>query len=369
MSWDFQQSELDRMISENIVSILRKARNVWLENDNYQRFCNLLVSGSQRYKEGVAVKVIIISEELMPKLDEQVDIDVLFNDRRFVDNTFIQVDEKLNIVGSSNGQVPSNNETAREFLARMSANGSLYFELLPSGVLNRFINGEVIPGSPFFSADEFAKYMEKKPVNRIAEVIEDYRATLSDQNHYGKFFIPKASLRTLHAMIGQGEEREAFVESHLHWLRPRTEDLFRDDLYEYLRMNVDAIIANKELVVAGDRRIDISAVDKIEKAIYIIEVKWLGQAISPEGVGPGTTYSQAHIVPEAFNQTLDYIRLLTGDGRDVKKGYLVVFDARAGIHAETGDFMSADDYSEENRGYIRKFVKVQDIKVKNTRPL
>ena len=109
--------------------------------------------------------------------------------------------------------------------------------------------------------------------------------------------------------------------------------------------------------------------DKIEKAIYIIEVKWLGQAISPEGVGPGTTYSQAHIVPEAFNQTLDYIRLLTGDGRDVKKGYLVVFDARAGIHAETGDFMSADDYSEENRGYIRKFVKVQDIKVKNTRPL
>ncbi len=369
MSWDFQQGELDRKISENIAAILSKAHNVWLDDENYQRFCNLLISGSQRYKEGTAVKVIIISEELLPRLAEQVDVDMLFNDRRFVDNTFIQVDEHLNIVEISNGSVPSNNEEARELLARMSADGCLYFELLPSGVLNRFINGEVISNSPFFSSDEYTKYMEKRPVNQIAEVLEEYRATLSDQNHYGKFFIPKASLRTLYAVIGQGEDRETFVNSHIHWLRPRTEDLFRNDLYEYLRRTLDAIIVNKELVVAGDRRVDISAVDKIEKGIYIIEVKWLGQSISPEGTGAGTAYGQAHIVPDAFNQTVDYIRLLTEDGRDVKKGYLVVFDARIGVHDETGNAMSLDAYSGENRGYVRKFVKISDLKVKNIHPL
>ena len=91
MSWDFQQGELDRKISENIAAILSKAHNVWLDDENYQRFCNLLILGSQRYKEGTAVKVIIISEELLPILAERGDVDMLFNDRWFVDNTFIQV--------------------------------------------------------------------------------------------------------------------------------------------------------------------------------------------------------------------------------------------------------------------------------------
>ena len=44
MSWDFQQGELDRKISENIAAILSKAHNVWLDDENYQRFCNLLIS-------------------------------------------------------------------------------------------------------------------------------------------------------------------------------------------------------------------------------------------------------------------------------------------------------------------------------------
>ena len=255
MSWDFQQGELDRKISENIAAIICKAHNAWLDDENYQRFCSLLVSGSQRYREGAALKVISISEELLPRLEEQVDIGVLFNDRRFVENTFIQVDEHLNILEGSRRHVLSDNEEGRELLARMSTDGCLYFELLPSGAINRFIRGEVIPGSPFFSSEEYAKYMEKKPVNRIAEVFEDYRTTLLDQNHYFKFFIPKASLRTLHAVIGQGVERESFVESHIHWLRPRTEDLFRDDLYEYLRMNVDAIIVNKEFTVGETGRL------------------------------------------------------------------------------------------------------------------
>lgn len=368
MSWNFQESELSRTISEKLEKIIQEAQNEWLNKESYQRFYNLLVTGAQRYKEGAAVKVIGISEDAMGKLGESVDIDALFTNRQFVDNTFILVDEGLNIINASTNKLPSNNEEARALLVQLSADGYLYFEIFPSSIINRFIQGEVFDESPFFSAEEYTRYVEKKPINQIAEVLEDYRKILIDPNHYSNFFLSKASLKSLfYAMQSEGDV-DTFVQSNTQLLRNRPENLFREDLREYLRLNIDAMLINKELTLDDGRRIDISAIDKIDRGIYLIEVKWLGQSIHHEGKHLSAAFDQSHIVPSAFNQTADYIRLLSEKGEDVKRGFLVVFDARKGENAETGYAMTMEAYTNENRPYVRKFEKIKDYKVINIHP-
>lgn len=368
MSWNFQQGELDHKISVSLDKIIQGAQNEWLNKENYQRFYNLLVTGSQRYKEGSAIKVVGISEEAMDKLGENVDVDALFTNRQFVDNTFILVDEDLNIINASANKIPSSNEKARALLVQLSADGYLYFEIFPSSLINRFVQGEVFDESPFFSEEEYSRFIEKKPLEKINEVFEVYRTALTNRNRYMKFFLPKASLRSLYIAKGRPGNEEAFVRSNINLLRNSPENIFREDLREYLRSNVAAELDTKEFMLDNGQRIDISLVDSIGNGLYLIEVKWLGKAISPEGDDFGTTYNQSHIVPAAFNQTVDYIRLLTEEGRDVKKGYLVVFDARSGVYPEMGDAMSMGAYNNENRPYVRKFEKIKDYKVINIHP-
>jgi len=115
-------------------------------------------------------------------------------------------------------------------------------------------------------------------------------------------------------------------------------------------------------------RMDIYVINKIESNLVFLEVKWLGRAISPSGDGIGTVMTQTDLVPKAFNQVVDYIRQLTTQRHDVRKGYLVVFDARDGNLPDIGDGMKDEMWSDENKPYRYKFRKIQDFKVVNGYP-
>lgn len=363
----FQGGALREFISRNAKAIQRTTENAWLDNPNYKRLFNILVSARQQYKEGAAFKVVAISSDSLMELHEDLDEGALFTSWQFIDNTFIVVNNKLEIVDVASDKLLSDNEQARQQLIGLSKNKLIVYQITPEGTINSFIDGEVYPESLFYSSDMYAKYRALRPIEDLELVIEDYRKTLSDRYKCSRFFIPKASLNSLRIAMKSSELEGDFIRRNKQLLINRPEERFRQDLYEYLKDHIDALI-EKETSLDNEDRLDVYVLNKIESWLYLIEIKWLGKAISPEGNKIGTIFGESHVVPAAYNQTVSYIRQLTSEHRDVRRGYLAVFDARDGVNRETNEGMKDEMWQKENLPFVYKFSKIKDFKVTNEHP-
>src|SRR5690606_21096099 len=126
-----------------------------------------------------------------------------------------------------------------------------------------------------------------------------------------------------------------FIADYKHLLRNKPENTFRDDLREFLKFNL-RVTQVKEFLLENMKRLDIYLYDEFGE-IYLIEVKWVGQSIHPQGKKVGISFDGRDINPKAFFQVLDYLEELDNKGQNIVRAYLVVFDARKEDLNDTGN--------------------------------
>jgi len=368
MDLNFKDNKgFQKLIKDKQAQILDKANDGIQESDGFKIiFANLKTMLADN--AFASSKVIRISEaSLLQTTLESIGRtpNELFADHQFKTNQIIDIDNTLNIISAERQRLPDDSNAARHQFAEMSRQGNVVFFLIENKI-NYFIQGSDKSESLFFSLEDVRRYNEKKEINRIDEVFSSYQQNLLERDTYCKFFIELSHLKSLRNDLGSTLEEKKFVGANKHLLRNRPEDTFRNDLKKFLELNLK-IASVKEFLLENLQRLDIYLYDEYGE-IYLIEVKWVGQSIHQTGKKLGTSFSQKDIDPNAFIQTLDYLKLLHVNGRNIVKAYLVVFDARKENLPDTGKDFDSSILTSEQEPHFRKFEKAADFRVVNIHP-
>ena len=94
----------------------------------------------------------------------------------------------------------------------------------------------------------------------------------------------------------------------------------------------------------------------------------MGISIHPLGQKIGTSYQAEDINPNAVIQTVDYIRQLNNENKNIKLAYLAVFDARYEDLPDTVEVFDEKLLIEDLGKYYPRFKKIADFRVINQHP-
>ena len=220
----------------------------------------------------------------------------------------------------------------------------------------------------FYTLEAQSRYEELKPIEQLEKVLDEYRVNLTHQDTYLKFFVPKAGLRALRISMKSTENEKTFLEDYKHLLNNKPEELFREDMREYIKQHM-RVVVSREVMLEDLDRLDIVLTDEMGSDLYFIEVKWVGESIHNNGQKLGTEYKASpRIRPEAIKQVLGYIDNLLAEKKNVKIGYLAVFDARKEDKVDTGRGIKETDYPENLKKHFPRFLKLPDFRIKNINP-
>lgn len=363
--------EFKRLLDEKKQDILQRTSDGVQETPQFQRLLSLLSEGRRKNEEH-DFRLVIISRENLSNLCNDADKKVteLFKSSIFLTNRTVVVDANLGILDSNNEPFPADNNEARRFFASISSteDALVVFHIAPNSTVNYFINGKDYGNGVFYTLDAQNSYEERKTIESLQEVLDDYRITLEHQDTYLKFFVPKSGLRALHALASPDTNEDDFVRGHQHLLNNRPEELFREDIRNYIKSHMK-IVVTREVTLENLDRLDIELTDEVGKDLYFMEIKWVGESIGADGDKMGAKFkAQPRIKPDAVRQVVDYIDELLKDNQNIKLGYLVVFDARKEDLPDTGGGITAEDVPEELRKFFPRFVKLKDFRVKNINP-
>lgn len=367
MNFNFQENqEFLKLLTSNTKRILERTKDDIKESDGFKILFAGLKSMLQNNSFNGA-KVITISEAniIEIKLNEVGDFNALFANPQFAYNQLITLDKQIKIESASRKDLPNESNDARKCFCEMSEKGDVVFLLLKDKV-SHFIRGVDKSESPFFSLVDVNRYNEKKNISEIGEVFSAYQELLKERKNYSKFFIELSHIKSLHSDLQPTLDLKNFISEYKHLLRNKPEDTFRDDLRQYLAVNL-RITQVKEFLLENMRRLDIYLLDEYGE-IYLIEIKWVGTSVHQNGKKVGTSYDENNINPAAFHQALDYLEELDNKGQNIVRAYLVVFDARPQASLDTGDGFDESALSQIQEKYYRKFEKVTDLKVTNDHP-
>ena len=359
--------EFKRLLDEKKQDILQRTNDGVQETQQFQRLLSLLSECRRKNKE-TDFRLIIISKSDLLNLSEDAEVRAaeLFRDTRFLTSGTVYVNSALSILNSNNDPFPADNNNARRYFASLSATKDwVIFHIAPNATINYFINGKDYGDGVFYTLEEQENYEQLKGVNQLQDVLDEYRISLTYQNTYLKFFVPRSGLCALYKLMGSGETEAAFVSKHKYLLNNKPELLFHEDLRNYIKQHMKVFVL-REVVLENLDRLDIELIDEGGNDLYFIEVKWVGTSIHKDGNKFGTAYEATpRIKPDAVNQVVRYICKLFEAKENIKIGYLAVFDARKDDLPDTGDGISEADVPEELREYYPRFVKLKDFRVKN----
>ena len=204
---------------------------------------------------------------------------------------------------------------AKSKISTRSREGMIIFIFGPEGI-NVCKDGVDISGNNvFYDAETREKYLKKKDMSKIEEVLQEYQnCRLSRQCVYSKFFASKIEVRHL------PENKQ-----HTYVLKNRPEKFMRDDLKDFLNTTMQGTFESEMELSGSKGEIDIYI--EFENRFYFFELKWLGHSINVSGTGT-TPYSNKR-AQEGKVQTLEYVEELIDEmNHDVSFGMLLVFDAR-----------------------------------------
>lgn len=363
--------EFKRLLDEKKQDILQRTSDGVQETPQFQRLLSLL-SECRRKNEERDFRLVIIGRENLSNLcnDAEKKVAELFKSSNFLTNRTVVIDENLSILDSNNEPFPTDNNEARRFFASISSteDALVVFHIAPNATVNYFINGKDYGNGVFYTLDAQNSYEERKTIESLQEVLDDYRISLEHQDTYLKFFVPKSGLRALRAHTFPDTDEDVFLKSHKHLLNNRPEELFREDIRNYIKNHMK-IVVTREVTLEDLDRLDIELTDEVGKDLYFMEIKWVGESIGADGGMMGVEYkAQPRIKPDAVRQVMGYIDELLKDDQNIKLGYLVVFDARKEDLPDTGEGITEDDLPEELRKHFPRFVKLKDFRVKNVNP-
>ena len=298
------------------------------------------------------------SKNLFNKLDSEIGLI----------NNHLLFDRNLDILDQERKEIKDNNE-ARNFYLELSKN-TCVFLINPKGV-HYFVDGKDIGEAIFFTSDALKSYNQLKDITKILEILTDYRQHLKDRNNYSKFFVSKSSKASLCKHLkGTVNDQiyQDFNDEHKQLLENKPEDIFREDLRMFLVKNLKANVLGKEYILDNFKRLDIYISDDFGE-LYLIEVKWVGVSIHAKGQRIGTSYGASDINPAAVTQSVDYIRQLNDEGKNIKIGYLAVFDARKDNLPDTVSVFDETKLLLGTEKYYTRFKKIPDFRVINYHPI
>lgn len=359
------------LLSEKRQEILQRMSDGVQETAQFKRLHSLL-SECRRKNREVDFRLVIISKADLSKLSNDADVRVgeLFKNPRFLANRTVHVDSELAISSSNNDHFPNGNNEARRFFASLSStkDALVVFHIAPDAIVNYFIDGKDFGDGVFYTLAAQSDYEQLKPIDCLAEVLDEYRIRLMHQDTYLKFFVPKAGLCALRTLSQSTEDQVAFIDSHKHMLHNKPEFLFHEDMRNYIKQHMRAVVS-REVVLEDLDKLDIELTDERGEDLHFIEIKWVGESISADGGRVGTEYKASpRIKPDAVKQVVGYIAKLQKEKQNVKFGYLAVFDARKDDLPDTGYGITEADVPEEFREHYPRFVKLKDFRVKNINP-
>ena len=360
-----------QLLDEKKQDILQRTNDGVQETEQFQRLRSLL-SESRRKNEERDFRIVLISKTDLARLceDSEVKVSVLFKEPTFLTNRTVYVNSNLTIQNCNNDPFPADNNEARRFFASLSAteNNWVVFHISPNSTVNYFIDGRDYGDGVFYTLDAQNSYEELKTIEHLQEVLDEYRVHLTHQDTYLKFFVTKAGLLALHDFAYKDMDEDVFMSRYKHLLNNKPEELFREDMRNFIKQHMKVVVSREVLLEDLDR-LDIKFTDEMGNDLYLIEVKWVGESIHSSGQKLGTEYKASpRINPDAVRQVVDYIDELLKEKENIKIGYLAVFDARKEDLPDTGTGITSADVPEELRKHFPRFVKLQDFRVKNVNP-
>lgn len=371
MNYDFGGEEFKSQLKQKSNEIGERLSNTIIDSPNFLLLRNLLKAASDNYRVN-DYHCLTISETDFLRLPEDMDekVAALFKEPVFIKHYHVEIGQDFSIL-SNDDSVPShNNNEVRRYYTELSKNRIVIFLFTSGQDVNYFVGGIDGGNNIFYTKEEADSYIKKKKANELENVLEDYRVHLRQRDTYEKFFITKSMLNILYESLKIAKKNEkSFKKENGYLLFNKPESRFRDDLYFYLKSEMQAII-NREDFQDDENRLDISVMDNFGTGIYLLEIKWIGKSISADDKGFGTEFSPTpHKVAEWVNQTVGYIKQKSDEHANIKNGYLVVFDARLNdITTDYDQMISVNVLEEDLKPFFYRFKKINDFRVKNTTP-
>ncbi len=369
MTPNFDNPEFKRLLKEKEAQIHLRTKDGIQDNENFKKLHRLLIS----FKEEKSLNdftAIYIRKELVENIGDDINdrvFETLSSDPAIINNHLL-VDENFSLIACERKEIKPNNE-ARKFYLELSKEHCVFL-ITPIGV-HYFVDGNDIGEAIFFTLDALNSYNERKDISKILEIFDEYRQHLTLLDTYRKFFVPATAKRSLHAhLIKKGEtdlSQKDFLNKTIQLLNNSPEENFRDDLRHFLEGKLKAQLLSREYTMENFERLDIYIRDDFGE-LYLIEVKWIGLSIHREGQKIGTAYREKQINPDAIIQSVNYIKQLAEEGKNIKIGYLAVFDARDEDLPDTMEEFDEVNIEEENNKYFQHFRKISDFRVKNLQP-
>ncbi|MDV2493889.1 hypothetical protein CMU11_00865 [Elizabethkingia anophelis] len=369
MDFNFRDNlDFKQLLNSKKHLILNRTTNNIIESFGYKfLFSNIKSLVNNNAFKGA--KVILIKKRLLPEinLSENDKANELFSDISFATSDIIEINENFEIIDFLREELPKTSHEIRRYFLELCNNGYIVFQILES-YINTFIEGDEFPESDFLTLYDKRRFLERKNVSQLDSLFDEYRERLKDQPVYFKFFIPKSLLLSYHKDSLSSLDIKQFIRDNAHILNNKCEDKFREDLRIFLKDNLNVQVIIKEYILDSKKRLDIFIADEFGVNFYLIEVKWVGESIHQEGKRKGTEYKAKSINPDAFYQTINYLKELDDKRENIVRAYLVVFDARKEEMEDTGENFDDSKLDEIQRKHYRKFIKVQDFRVKNIHP-
>lgn len=370
MNYDFSKNiSFKNYIKTKEKDIARLTSGGIQETEVFRKFYAALISylHANSFQD---FKALLISKEDLCDLpdDYYKDLEKVLNSEEGSFSNLIQLDSTLSVINSSRECHNYKNSNDAQNFYRSLSEKFIVFLLQPKQLINYFVDGIVFGESIFYTPEDLKKYQERKTVDKLGELFEEYRVHLKNRSTYNKFFITKSHLKSLKIDLENELSDKDFIKKYKHLLQNTPEDRFRDDLKTFLKNRLKAIITVGEYLLENLQRLDICIVDESGNEFYLIEVKWVGVSIHKDGKKIGTSYNEKNINPDAVKQSVRYIRQLDTENINIKRAYLAVFDARREDAFDTLKEFDESIFDEIDKKYYKKFRKIDDFRVINIHP-
>lgn len=303
---------------DQISQILEQSQNEIDENENYQ----LLLKGSlypfweARINKQACFCLYISDAELAQMDFSNVNQNLSEVNTAVATNNAIRIGSEGQIIETQYHENVTTKD-AKVFLSELSKNYYVFF--FGEDGITRYANGRALEDNNiFYSHSDRMRYMKKKDISHIEEVICEYtNSYLTQQVNYMAFLADNPTIR----QISNGQR---FISQNI--VKNKPEHFMRDQLRQYLTDHMQYTFTIEPELGQSKRELDIYF--DVKGELYFIEIKWLGKAINDRGDGLTKPYGPAR-VKEGVVQSLEYIEELTNTSEtNLRCGYLAVYDCR-----------------------------------------
>lgn len=339
------------------------------DTEPFKRLFSILAQCRRKVAEQ-DFRLILISKDDLSHLCSDADTKAMemYQHATFLTSRTVVVNSSLTILYNNNDAFPKGDNDARRYFASLATDDTVVFLVSPNATVNYFIDGKDYGDGIFYTREAQNSYEELKTIEHLEEVLDAYRKHLTRRDTYLKFFVTKAGLKALHSLARPDEDEISFMEAHKHLLNNKPEELFREDMRNFIKNHMKVVVT-REVTMENLDRLDIELTDEGGQDLYFIEIKWVGESIHASGQAFGTKYkAKPRIKPDAVQQVVGYINQLLNEDENIKLGYLAVFDARKDDLVDTGTEISIDDLPDNLQKHFPRFVKLKDFRVKNINP-